>query len=187
MLRRLFRPGLMPGLVIVLAGTFLVTACSGGEVKTLRKNRANEFGKHYEEDDPRPTIFGEGGLTFGGDQKSLGANQGGGGGIGVNSFLWRASLDTIAFMPVTSADPFGGVIITDWYSPPETPNERFKINLYILGRAMRADGIRAAVFRQALDANGNWRDVPVEAEASRKLEDAVLTRARQLRAANRVG
>ena len=183
---RLFRPGLVSGLVIVLAGTLLVSACSGGKVKTLRKNRASEIGKHYEEDEPRETIFGEGGLTFGGGPKSLGGADTGGG-IGVNSYLWRASLDTIAFMPVTSADPFGGVIITDWYSPPETPNERFKINLYILGKTMRADGIRVSVFRQALDSNGNWRDVPVEADAARKVEDAVLTRARQLRAANRTG
>ena len=60
-----------------------------------------------------------------------------GGGIGVNSYLWRASLDSISFMPLSSADPFGGVIITDWYSPPESPNERFKLNIYILGRQLR--------------------------------------------------
>jgi len=101
--------------------------------------------------------------------------------IGVNSFLWRASLDTISFMPVSSADPFGGVIITDWYSAGEAPNERFKLNVYILGRALRADGVRVAVFRQVLDAQGGWRDVGIGDATATKIEDSILTRARQLR------
>ena len=83
----------------------------------------------------RGTVFGEGGL-FGSDKQ--GADTGATG-VGVNSLLWRASLDTISFMPLVSADPFGGVIITDWYTPPQTPDERFKVNIYILGRALRAD------------------------------------------------
>ena len=63
-------------------------------------------------------------------------------GVGVNAFLWRASLDTVSFMPIASADPFGGVIITDWYAPPETPNERFKVNIFILDKELRAAGIK---------------------------------------------
>lgn len=106
-----------------------------------------------------------------------------GGGIGVNSFLWRASLDTISFMPLASADPFGGVIITDWYSPPDSENERFKINVYILGRDLRADGVRAAVFRQTQVAGGDWVDAEVEETTGTDLENAILTRARQLRIA----
>lgn len=105
----------------------------------------------------------------------------GGGGIGVNSFLWRASLDSISFMPVASADPFGGVIITDWYTPPETPDERFKLNVYILGRQLRADGIKAAVFRQRRDPSGEWIDAAVEPKTATELENAILTRARQMR------
>jgi hypothetical protein len=105
----------------------------------------------------------------------------GGGGIGVNSFLWRASLDSISFMPLASADPFGGVIITDWYSPPETPDERFKLNIYILGRQLRADGIKAAVFRQRRDPGGAWIDAAVEPKTATELENAILTRARQMR------
>src|SRR6266851_3052770 len=101
--------------------------------------------------------------------------------IGVNSFLWRASLDTLAFMPLASADPFGGVIITDWYSPPETPDERFKVNVFILDRQLRSDGVRAAVFHQHHDANGAWTDASVEATTQLDLENAILTRARQLR------
>ncbi|HTO82186.1 MAG TPA: DUF3576 domain-containing protein, partial [Methylomirabilota bacterium] len=104
-------------------------------------------------------------------------------GIGVNSFLWRASLDTVAFMPLVSADPFGGVIITDWYSPPQSPSERFKVNIYILGRALRADGIRASVFRQQQDTAAGWIDAPVASNTATDLENAILTRARQMRIA----
>jgi len=101
----------------------------------------------------------------------------------VNAFLWRASLDTLNFMPITQADPFGGVILTDWFSPPGTPNERFKVNLLILDAALRADGVRATVFRQALDPQGTWRDAPVALETASQIEDSILTRARQLRLA----
>jgi len=109
-------------------------------------------------------------------------NQGGGaGGVGVNSFLWRATLDTVSFMPLASADPFGGVIITDWFSPPETPDERFKINVFILGRELRADGVRASVFHQTKNAAGQWAEAPVDANTGTDLENAILTRARQIR------
>ncbi len=133
------------------------------------------------------SIFGPGGLSILGGGEEVPAGQGPGSGLGVNSFLWRASLDTISFMPLASADPFGGVIITDWYSPPETQAEtqaeRFKVTVYILGRDLRADGVRAAVFRQNRDATGNWADAKVEQKTAIDLEDAILTRARQLRIA----
>ena len=84
-------------------------------------------------------------------------------------------------MPVNSADPFGGVILTDWHSPNEAPSERFKLNVYILDRTLRADGVRVAVFRQVQDRSGNWRDAGVPNETGTKIEDAILIRARQLR------
>jgi len=118
-----------------------------------------------------------------GPAKKSGLGGAGGGGIGVNSFLWRATLDTVLFMPLNSADPFGGVIITDWYTPPEAPSERFKMNIYILGRQLRADGLRVAVFRQAQSSNGNWINASVKSETSISLENQILTRARQLRVA----
>ena len=102
--------------------------------------------------------------------------------VGVNSYLWHATLDTLSFMPLASADPFGGVVITDWYSAPEAPSERMKVTVYILDRALRADGLKVAVFRQTRAAEG-WADAPVSADTSRKLEDAILTRARELRLA----
>lgn len=105
-------------------------------------------------------------------------------GIGVNTYLWRATLDTLAFMPLASADPFGGVVITDWYAPPETPGERFKTTVYILDKVLRADGVRVALFRQVRDGAGTWNDAPVDAKTVTDLENAVLTRARQLRMAS---
>ena len=165
--------------IIGLIAAFTLAACEGGVNRDVRKRQSGEIGRQYE-DQPADTIFGQGGILGGGGKDQASANTGGGG-IGVNSYLWRATLDTISFLPVTSADPFGGVILTDWYAPPETPNERFKLNVYVLGRALRADGIQVSVFRQMLDNTGAWRDTAVEADAARKIEDSILTRARQLR------
>jgi len=103
--------------------------------------------------------------------------------LGVNSFLWRASLDTISFMPLHSADPFGGTIITDWYSAPSAPSERMRVTIYILDRRLRADGLKVSVFRQAQTPQG-WIDAAVNPQTATKLEDAILTRARELRLAS---
>lgn len=103
-----------------------------------------------------------------------------GGGIGVNAYLWRGALDTLSFMPLASADPFGGVIITDWYQPPAAQGDRFKATAYILGRQLRADGIRISVFRQTLQ-NGQWVDQAVAPGTASELENKVLARARELR------
>lgn len=124
-------------------------------------------------------LFGEDTFIFGGPSRP---EDEGGAGIGVNSFLWRASLDTVSFMPLSSADPFGGVILTDWYAPKDTPDDRFKVNIFILSRQLRADGIRAAVFRQTRDPkSGTWGDAPVDPKTATELENAILTRARELR------
>jgi hypothetical protein len=135
--------------------------------------------------DPDGGIFGPGGITLFGDSKKnkAGAGDGSQTGIGVNSFLWRGALDTISFMPLVSADPFGGVIITDWYQPPETPGERVKVHILILDRELRADGVRASVFRQKFANNQGWIDQPVDPKTPTDLENTVLTRARQLRIA----
>jgi hypothetical protein len=125
------------------------------------------------------SMFGEGGLSFG-TGVNHSADSTGGGGLGVNAFLWRGALDTLGFMPLASADPFGGVIITDWYSPAGSTGERFKATAYILGRQLRSDGIRVAIFRQVLE-NGQWVDAPVSPVTVSEIEDKVLARARQLR------
>ena len=104
--------------------------------------------------------------------------------IGVNGYLWRATLDTLAFMPLASADPYGGVIITDWYVNPEKPDERFKCTVYILDARLRADGLNVAVFKQARDGTGAWIDQTSAGQTETDIENAILTRARQLRLSN---
>lgn len=131
---------------------------------------------------PDDTIFGKGGI-FGDDDKDLQNGVGSGGGLGVNAYLWRASLDTLSFMPLSSADPFGGVIITDWYSSPDSPNERFKVTVYILDRRLRADGVRVTAFKQNLDTANQWIAVPLAPKVTGDLENAILAKARGLRVA----
>ena len=104
--------------------------------------------------------------------------------VSVNGYLWRATLDTLSFMPLASADPYGGVIITDWYINPEKPDERFKATVYILDARLRADGLNVSVFKQTKDASGNWVDAPSAAQTETDIENAILTRARQLRLSN---
>ena len=106
------------------------------------------------------------------------------GSIGVNGYLWRATLDTLAFMPLASADPYGGVIVTDWYVNPEKSDERFKATVYILDTRLRADGLNVNVFKQAKDASGGWTDAAAADQTAADIENAILTRARQLRLSN---
>lgn len=166
------------GLALAFAVS-LIAAC-GSDIPVDHTN--------YPKHGPRATgkaegsvLGGDGGISLFGGRRQGADEGGGGGGIGVNAYLWRATLDTVGFMPLASADPFGGVIITDWYSPPETPNERFKVNVYILDRQLRADGVKAAVFRQRRAQDGRWADAAVDQNTILDLENAILTRARQIR------
>lgn len=129
------------------------------------------------------SLSGEGGINLLGgkdDEDTAGS------GIAVNSFLWRATLDTLSFIPLASADPIGGVIITDWYENPEAQGERFKVNATILDKSLRSDGVRVSVFKQKLESKNskNWRDAPSDPQLAKKLEDAILTRARELKIAS---
>ncbi len=162
----------------------LLSGCAGVKKEASYPTRPDGTDKILYSDQKRSTVWGEGetlGSTFFGRDKEDN-NSSGAGGIGVNSFLWRAALDTVSFMPVISADPFGGVILTDWYENTETPGERFKLNVYILDKQLRADGIRVAVFKQKLEKSG-WRDVSIAAEVGISVENTILTRARSLRVA----
>ena len=105
--------------------------------------------------------------------------------IGVNSFLWRASLDTLSFMPLASADAYGGLINTEWYVNPEKTDERFKATVYILDTRLRADGVNVSLHRQTRGPTGEWIDAPASDDAEEAIENAILTRARQLRVGGR--
>ena len=180
------RSGLSLLLAVTLLGGLLLlppvlTGCSDKPIPTDSSSYpmdSRESQRAAREGRGSGSIFGKEGLIlFGKKKEDAGANSG----VAVNSFLWRASLDTLAFMPLSAADPFGGVIITDWYTPPESPDRRFKANAYILDRDLRADGIRVTLFQQRRDTNSSWIDTPVDEKTARDLEDAILTRARQLR------
>lgn len=99
--------------------------------------------------------------------------------IGVNKYLWRSSLETLDFMPMAQIDPYGGVILTEWYSNPEIPNERFKVNVYILDTQLRADALKVGVFKQTR-GQGGWVDASVDADTARQIENSILTKAREL-------
>jgi hypothetical protein len=171
---------------LAVAGVILLAACNSTPIEQSYPQSSPGNPHQVEKSDapPRDTLTGPGGgidiLGLGGGRSR---DNGGGTGVGVNSYLWRASLDTVSFMPLSSADPFGGVIITDWFAPPETPDERFKMNIYILGRELRADGLRVSVFRQNRAGEGRWVDAAVAPETAINLENQILTRARQLRVA----
>ena len=105
-------------------------------------------------------------------------------GIGVNAFLWRATLDTLSFMPLANADPWGGVINYDWFTDPQTPNERFKATVFILDTRLRADALNVTVTKEVRGADGQWIGAPVAAQTETDLENAILTKARQLNLQN---
>ena len=105
-------------------------------------------------------------------------------GIGVNAYLWRATLDTLSFMPLLTADPWGGVVNYDWYVNPQTPNERFKATVFILDTRLRADALNVTVTKEVKGADGQWTTAPVAAQTEADLENAILTKARQLNLAN---
>lgn len=120
--------------------------------------------------------------TGGGSDRAGDERAGVGGGGLANAYLWRASLESLDFMPLAQADSRGGVIITDWYAPPETPDERFKITVYIRDQELRADAFKVAVFRQ-VRKGGGWVDAVVDKSTVTGLQDNILTRARELRLA----
>lgn len=101
----------------------------------------------------------------------------------MNSYLWRATLDTLSFMPLVQTDSNGGVIVTDWYANPQTPSERMKVTVSILDQDLRADAVRVAALRE-VNRGGQWVASPVTAATTQKLEDIILTRARDLRRAS---
>lgn len=162
---------------VLIAG---LSACNSG-VKSEAKyptgaDRSQPTDNIYAE---APSVFGAGGLDlFGRHKDEKNDNTG----IGVNSYLWRAALDTISFMPLASADPFGGLILTDWYQPEAGEGVRYKLNVLITDRALRASAVTVKVFKQKSAGKG-WVDVETDTVMARQIEDAILTRARQIKVA----
>ncbi len=162
--------------VLPLAGCL---GFGGDDTPKVQPVSGGEYNDYRSKDPGAGTLFGGSGIV-GGPAKDN-RQQEEGATLGVNAYLWRGALDTLGFMPLASADPFGGVIITDWYSPPTVTGERFKATAYILGRELRADGVKVAVFRQVQDG-GNWVDATLNPGTATDIENKVLARARELRA-----
>jgi len=189
----LLKGGVVSGLsksALLLASTVLtglLTGCGNPDAVKVRENNQGELRTKEDirsgltgQNRESGSLFGPGGLFGSKDEKK----DNSGTGVAVNAFLWRASLDTINFIPLVQADPFGGVIITDWYTPAETPNERMKVQVTILDRELRADGVRVSVFKQQSNPKGGgWVDAQVDPQTNTDIENAILTRARQLRIA----
>ena len=164
----------MTAVAAALAG--LLAGCSDTAQSDSRQN-AHQIGP---ESSSGYMTGGQGGLmNIGGSKDKVVASADPG--LGVNAYLWRGALETLKFMPLTSADPYGGVIITDWWTPPTSPSERFKATAYVLDRQLRADGVRVSLFRQ-VQQGGQWVDSPVDPAKPTELENMVLAKARELRA-----
>ena len=175
-------------IITIFLNAFLITGCSLDDAEVVRapapedlvlkRERERKEASGIAEDDSLVGDLFKDLTIFGKKDKS------GGGGIGVNTFLWKATLDTLSFMPLVSADPFGGVIITDWHSNSETSKEKFKIVAYILGTELRVDGIKIAVFKKIKNDKGNWVDKKSNKILQNKVEDAILTKARKYKIQN---
>jgi len=172
------RRSAMISVVIVAAlGVLSTSACA-----PLTRGREGPTAERPPEE-PRPGLFSQ---IFPKRRVGPGAQTpDAGSALGVNAFLWRATLDTLSFMPLASADPYSGLIITDWYANPEKPDERFKATVYILDTRLRADGLNVALARQTRVPGADWTDASVAADTEEALENAILTRARQLRVSGR--
>lgn len=164
-----------------VAGVLALTACGNTQSTPVNPQVLNGdlvSGAGYKDSGG---LLGADGLAFGINKNPHGnGSSNATSGIGVNAYLWRGALDTLSFMPLASADPFGGVIITDWYQPPGDAGERYKATAYILGQDLRADGVRVTVFKQVMQG-GQWTDAEVSPGTNEQVEDKVLARARQLR------
>ena len=168
-------------LPILLFWVMALAGCNSSAItpNQVPDNYAGATGPNSESSRQMGSAFG-GDVIFG-TSKNKQPETGGGGGLGVNAYLWRGALDTLSFMPLASADPFGGVIITDWYQPQGSGGERFKATAYILGRELRADALRIAMYRQ-VEQKGQWVDAPMSPSTVSEIENRVLSKARTLRA-----
>lgn len=167
----------------------VIAGCTGNHRAADEGKTGPQSGPKRQQIDEEDSVFGEGGLSFSGlrDGSFFGQGAERGGSLPVNKFLWQASLDTLSFLPLSSTDPFTGVIATDWGSTPDAPGERFKVTAYVLNPNLAASSLRVAVYREARNEDGLWVPAAVSPDTALKLEDAILVRARQIRVAESEG
>ena len=162
----------MKAAVLFFSLAILLTGCTSGNVPKPQKDEG-----------PVSIITGQTGGWSLSDFRNQSGSQSTT--LPVNAILWRAALDIAALLPISDVDTFGGTIVTEWYSLPESPNERIKLTFFVVGRELRSDAIRVVVNVQTRDGlQGNWGNNARDLEFSRRLEDLVLNRAREIRAAS---
>ncbi len=165
---------MIPKFVSIACAALLLTACGSDPERPTPS---------AEVPPPAPTQTAAaqtpGGSVF--DWTSSGSSSDERKGVAVNAYLWRASLDTLSFMPMDQTDPFGGTVKTGWYTPAATPSERLRVAVYILDSRLRADALRVSVFKQAKKPTGDWVDATVDPETVTKLENLILNKARSLK------
>ena len=175
-------PAMKHALIAIGFALPLLAACGGANQRQVQNDEYGDYRQGQVRQ--RPLGASAGIVVFGVDkdrEAREAAASGAGSGVSVNAYLWRATLDTLAFMPIQAADPFGGTILTDWYTPASAEGERFRAQALLSGRQLRSDGVRVQVFRQVRGPNGSWVDAPVAAGTNSEMEDKVLARARELR------
>lgn len=164
----------------VLVALFILSGCDSVKTKseaTYPHTRGNQVVTTGQEE----SIFGEDGVEIFSSKKKEKTESSNG--IGVNKYLWQATLETLSFIPIASADPFGGVILTDWYVPDASKQERFKTQVFLKGVELKASNIKVSVLKQ-IKMRDVWESVATAADTDRKMEDAILAKARKLRIAS---
>lgn len=163
----------------LIVACFATISCSKAD-----KNTNYPKSREDQELERMGKLTGEEGIVLIGGSKKKGRSVADA--INVNSYLWRASLDTVYQLkaPLTSADPFGGVIITEWYTSSPDAKERFKFNIIIVGATLRSDAIKVSAFKQVKDSQGVWKDSPINSQFARDMEDNILLKAREIKVNN---
>jgi hypothetical protein len=161
-------------ILLLSLAIFTLASCSN-----INKESNYPKSKEEQELERMGKLTGDEGMVLFGSTKKRGSSVTDA--INVNSYLWRASLDMIYFMPLLSADPFGGTILTDWYANSPNAKERFKFNIIIVGAELRSDAVKVSAFKQVKDASGRWKESVANPQLARDIEDKILLRARELK------
>lgn len=160
----------------ITSSLLILAGCSGDQ--SPKEAQTVPMGRNEARKRDFGNLFGDDFLIFGGPKKPGSPDMMSS--ATVNPFIWRASLDTIAFMPLASADAVGGVIVTDWYTSPSAPNERIKVTIYVTNPQLRTDAIKVTIYKQT-NKGGAWISAPADAAAATEMENIILSKARQLR------
>ncbi|MBX9804607.1 MAG: DUF3576 domain-containing protein [Alphaproteobacteria bacterium] len=163
-------------IIFALSSTLILLSGCGGDL-SAKEGQSVPMGRDETRKKNFGNLFGDDFLAFGGPKKGSSTGMPS---ATVNPFIWRASLDTLSFMPLSSADAVGGVIVTDWFTAQKTPQERIKVTVYVTNPQLRADAIKVTIYKQAYKS-GTWVSAPADANSATEMENIILSKARQLR------